>query len=194
MTNPRRVRKRYPKMPDVTIDEVDDSPPPTPQAAAPPIRDTGVDAVQGDDDAPRPQRGFRSYEGVVTAAVSLWLPGPAGKPVKHYDTRIRYTGPEGAQDLKITVPGIDFLAVGTKVDVEEQNSGRIRVHRRAQATTTGASWKRPDLKAAAIALAVILSLTLVIGVIGYLIAKSKQTTDPPPAPSVTIQPSNGAPN
>ncbi|PZS09001.1 MAG: hypothetical protein DLM55_07400 [Acidimicrobiales bacterium] len=191
MTSPRRVRKRYPKMPDVSIDDIDELP------SIPLSRGMTEPSIAADERSAETtaveQSRFALYPGKVTAAISLWQPNSDGVLAKRYDTRITYVSDHGPEQLKITVPALDFLPTGTRVNVEKQNSGRVRVHRKIPPLAKGASWKRPDIKGAFIALVVILALTAVIGVIGYLIGRSKQGNQhEPPVPSVTVQP-NGSP-
>gem|GEM_PF-5696047 len=211
MANPRRVRRRYPKMPDVTVDDVDQLPTipragdddrtgHEPTATSPGASLLGTSGYGGDEHAGE-QRRFATHPGEVTAAIAIWQPSSDGTiaqhgavtrhgaVTKHYDTRIRYVTDDGPQVLKIVVPAVDFLPLGTRVDVEEQSvTGRVRVHRRTPPPAKGMSWKRPDLRGALIALVAILAITAIIGVIGYLIGRSKQPNQqPPPPPGVTIQ-------
>ncbi|HEX3732210.1 MAG TPA: hypothetical protein VHU91_04720 [Mycobacteriales bacterium] len=133
----------------------------------------------------RPPR-IELYPGEVTAAISFWQPDAEGKSSKYYDTRIRYINHTGPQSLKISVPAVDFLSTGTRVNVEEQAGGRIRVFRRAMPPQRGRSWRKPDVRSAMIGLAAVLLVTLVIGVIGYLVGRSKQPHQNFPTPTVTV--------
>ncbi|MGH3545508.1 MAG: hypothetical protein ACRDPW_06245 [Mycobacteriales bacterium] len=199
MTNPRRVRKRYPKMPDVTVNDIDQLPaiPRTAGTADDPADRTEQPAAgtnSNDETNKGRERRFTTRAGEVVASIAIWQPNANGVVTKYYDTRIRYVTDNGRQVLKIVVPAIDSLPPGTRVEVEEQTAnGRIRVHRTKAPPAKGVSWKKPDVRGALIALTIIVAITVLIGAIGYLIGRSKQPSQEPPAPpGVTIQP-NGQP-
>lgn len=186
MPDKPRVRRRYPKMPDVKISDMEESPPPviTERPAARAHRGSSLL-----NDEPLSIR----YEGTVTAAIGLWRPNRAGEMTKYFDTRVRYDDDAGTQFLQLTVPAEEFLPIDSKVNVEDRG-GKIRVSpSERRRNERGRAWSKPDVKTPAIVLGIILAITLAITLIGWVVSKSKVNDYKNPIPTQSGQIVSGVP-
>ncbi len=180
MTDKPRVRKRFPKMPDVKITDMLENPPPEQQTRPQAASRRGSSSLREDPLSIR-------YHGKITAAIPLWRTNADGYPAKYYDTRVRYENDDGAQFLQIMIPADEYAPVGSTVEVEER-AGKVRVTTRPRQNrdVRGFSWSKPDIKTAGIVLGVILAIVLAIALIGWVISKGKKGDSPNTVPTPTI--------
>jgi hypothetical protein len=152
--------------------------------------------------SPEPRTGPRpGFEGVVVGAVPVWLKGEDGKSQKYFDLRIEYDDGSGPQRAQSFVRPYRYLPPDTLVRVQISRSGRLTITPEYDETVeAGAEWNKPDIKTGVIALAIGVSIIVVLIVGAFLYFKFSQdqvadiikNTQPTATPSVTV-PATSAP-